>query len=452
MNPNFLLSDAYAGHLYREYARVLPIVDFHNHLSAAELASDKSFDNITKLWISADPYKHRAMRILGIPERYITGAADDFEKFEQWYHCLPRLVGNVLFDWSVMEFAQILEMPLLPFRTDVKALWEELNEKLSSLSAQRILARFPIVYNAPCASLADTLDAFDPAAGLCPSLRGDDITAPVPDFIQALSALTGQAILSLDTYEHAIAVRLQDFLNAGCCFSDHALDDGFRYLPEDGQNDHRFLCLLQGKSLEKADQNALTSRLLRTMSGLYAQYQLTMQLHIGARRSTSTRLRRIAGSAGGYAAMGNSVDLSSLVAMLDDIEQQPYGLPKTLLFTLNPADNAMLSTLSGSFSKDGMEALVSQGPAWWWCDHYQGIRDMLDHMAAFGVLSTFVGMTTDSRSLLSFVRHDYFRRVLCSWISERRTKGLLPDDEAILSSLIRGICYENAAKLTKRQA
>ena len=188
------------------------------------------------------------------------------------------------------------------------------------------------------------------------------------------------------------------------------------------------------------------------MSGLYAQYQLTMQLHIGARRSTSTRLRRIAGSAGGYAAMGNSVDLSSLVAMLDDIEQQPYGLPKTLLFTLNPADNAMLSTLSGSFSKDGMEALVSQGPAWWWCDHYQGIRDMLDHMAAFGVLSTFVGMTTDSRSLLSFVRHDYFRRVLCSWISERRTKGLLPDDEAILSSLIRGICYENAAKLTKRQA
>ena len=166
MNPDFLLSDAYAGHLYREYARVLPIVDFHNHLSAAELASDKSFDNITKLWISADPYKHRAMRILGIPERYITGSADDFEKFEQWYHCLPRLVGNVLFDWSVMEFAQILEMPLLPFRTDVKALWEELNEKLSSLSAQRILARFPIVYNAPCASLADTLDAFDPAAGL----------------------------------------------------------------------------------------------------------------------------------------------------------------------------------------------------------------------------------------------------------------------------------------------
>ena len=146
--------------------------------------------------------------------------------------------------------------------------------------------------------------------------------------------------------------------------------------------------------------------------------------------------------------MGNSTDLQSLITMLDELEQQPQGLPKILLFTLNPADNAMFSTLSGSFSKDGTEALISQGPAWWWCDHYQGIRNMLEHLSAYGILSTFSGMTTDSRSLLSFVRHDYFRRVLCGWLSEKVKNGSLPDDETILADIIRRICWENAAKLT----
>ena len=170
-----------------------------------------------------------------------------------------------------------------------------------------------------------------------------------------------------------------------------------------------------------------------------------MQLHIGAKRATSTRLRRIAGPAGGYAAIGRCVDVSSLTAFLDDIESAGV-LPKTILFTLNPADNAVMSVLSGSYSREGMEAVVSQGPAWWWCDHGQGMREMLDHMSVYGVLSTFIGMTTDSRSLLSFVRHDYFRRILCQWIAEKVEQGFLPDDMTILSGLIYRMCYENAKK------
>ena len=171
-----------------------------------------------------------------------------------------------------------------------------------------------------------------------------------------------------------------------------------------------------------------------------------MQLHIGAQRKTSARLRKIAGAAGGYAAMGSRFDNEALIRLLDDVEQEEYGLPKTILFTLNPKDNAAIANLSGSFSKDGVEAIVSQGPAWWWCDHYQGMRDMLSHLCAYGVLSTFIGMTTDSRSLLSFVRHDYFRRTLCRMIAEDVERGIFPSDFALLSDTIQKICYYNAKK------
>ena len=168
-----------------------------------------------------------------------------------------------------------------------------------------------------------------------------------------------------------------------------------------------------------------------------------MQLHIGAKRTTSTRLRNIAGPAGGYAAIGNTVDVGALTGLLDDIEKTG-ALPKTILFTLNPADNAVMSILSGSYSADGVEAIVTQGPAWWWCDHAQGMRQMLDHMSVYSVLSTFIGMTTDSRSLLSFVRHDYFRQILCQWLAEKAEAGYFPENESLLGNIVKKMCYENA--------
>ena len=447
MNTDYLLQDEYARHLYQNYAATLPIIDYHNHLSATEIRDDRVFDNITQLWITSDPYKHRAMRILGIPEKYITGDASDYEKFEAWYGCLPRLVGNVLFDWSIMEWEQVFHLSLFPLQENVRQVWDTVNEKLKSMSTKSILNCFPITYCAPCASLLDDVTVYDPARGLCPSLRGDDLVAPTVQTVQKLEQLTGLTIQTLTDLKSALDARMQAFVKAGCKFADHALDDGFSFVPDDGGNEARFAAILQGKSLSGTDHRQLFCYLFTYLAGTYARLGMTMQLHIGARRSTSSRLRDIAGPAGGYAAMGNTICLSSLTEMLDYLEKQPQGLPKILLFPLNPTDNAMISTLSGSFSKDGVEAIVSQGPAWWWCDHYQGIRNMLDHLTAYGVLSTFTGMTTDSRSLLSFVRHDYFRRILCSWISERVQKGIFPNDETILADLIRKICYENASKL-----
>lgn len=446
MNVDCKLSNEYAKKLYHQCVSNLPIIDYHNHLCIEDIISDRIFENITQIWISVDPYKHRAMRILGVPEKYITGEASDYEKFEKWYECLPRLAGNVLYDWSVMEFNKIFEIELYPFKKKAEQVWTEVNEKLKKLSSKKILDKFNIEYCAPCASLIDDIALFDKEKGICPSLRGDDIVGVNIDFIKKLGQLTDVDINTLSAFEDAVSKRLEVFIEKGCKYSDHALDDGFVYFADDGQNEKRFQVVLCGEILSERDERYLASEILKRLAGLYARNGLTLQLHIGARRSTSTHLRELAGPAGGYAAIGNCVNVKSLTEMLDDIEKTEYGIPKTLLFALNPADNAVMSILSGSYSKDGVEAIVSQGPAWWWCDHYQGMWEMLDNLSVYGVMSTFVGMTTDSRSLLSFVRHDYFRRILCQWMAEKVEKGVLPDNFDILSDIVKRMCYYNAAK------
>ena len=450
MKQDFLLNSDLAKRLY-EQVKNLPIIDYHNHLSVADIASDRTFENITQLWISVDPYKHRAMRILGVPEKYITGDATDYEKFEKWYACIPKLVGNALFDWSMMEFSHVFGIELSPFGKSAKEVLDEVNQKVKDLSAEKILKKFDIEYSAPCAMLTEDLSYFDIRKGIAPSLRGDDIVNPDKAFVEKMETIVGMNIKSLSDFENAIEKRLYDFKDKGLRYTDHALDDGFDYVADDGKNEERFAKILSGNEMKLQDKLHFSSYMLKILANFYAKFDFTMQLHIGAKRTTSTRLRQIAGPAGGYAAIGNTVNVRALTDMLDDIEKQQYGLPKTLLFTLNPADNAVMSILSGSYSKDGVEAIVSQGPAWWWCDHYQGMVDMLEHLSVFGVMSTFVGMTTDSRSLLSFVRHDYFRRILCNWMAEKAGKGIFTDDENLLSETIKNICYYNAKKTIKEE-
>ncbi len=446
MNADFLLTTSLAKRLYDEVARDLPIIDYHNHLSVSDISKNIQPENIARLWVTSDPYKHRAMRILGVPEKYITGDASDFEKFEVWYTALPRLIGNPLFDWSVMEMKTVFDFELLPFG-NAEDVWDKLNSRLAGMTARDILRKFNIEYSAPCASLCDDLSVFDKDAGLCPSLRGDDLLLPSRELIIKLEALTKKSIKTLSDYISAVNSRLDAFAACGCVFSDHALDDGFKYRVDDGKNEERFSAYILGNVISEDDKCVLSSCILKKLAGSYARCGFTMQLHIGARRHTSTRLRTLAGPAGGYAAIGHTADISSITALLDDIEKEKHGLPRVLLFTLNPSDNAVMATLSGSYSKDGVEALISQGPAWWWCDHYQGICDMLDNFTVHSVLSSFIGMTTDSRSLLSFVRHDYFRRVLCDWVSDMVSKNRLPDDFNLLADTVLKICYKNAKNI-----
>lgn len=449
MDENFLLTTRTAQRLYHSCAKVLPIVDPHNHLAIHDLVEDRHFENLAQLWVVSDPYKHRAMRICGVPEKQITGDCTDYEKYLAWMDTLPKLMGNPLYDWSIMEMKRVFGIELVPGESDPAWLWEEVNQKLRQpkFSARAILDRFHVVYAAPCASAGEDVSVYKGLQHLAPSLRGDDLTDPTPESIKKLEIQTGMRISSFTEFQEAVRKQLDLFQEVGCRFADHALDNGFVFLPDDGGDERRFAAILRGEPLECEEKAAFASAVLIFLAGEYAKRGWTMQLHIGAQRYTSTRLRKLAGPAGGFAGIGSGVDVSSLTRMLDVFEQNEFGMPRIILFTLNPADNAVMSILSGSYTQDGVEGKVQQGPAWWWCDHLQGMREVFDTIAAYGVLWVFMGMTTDSRSLLSFVRHEYFRRAFCGWLGEKAEKGEITAPENQLMKLVERVCWLNAKNM-----
>lgn len=425
MDENYLLKTQNAKRLYFETAATLPIIDFHNHISVADLADDKSFENIYELWLKPDPYKRRLMRICGIPEHFITGDAEPVEKFRKFCSILPMLAGNPVYDWTRMELASVFGISDLPTKSNAEYLWSEINEKLRSpeFSSVSILKHFNIEYQSPVATLFDDLTLFN-GKNIVPSLRGDNILSLDNDFLNSLKSKTGMSINDTETYIKAICVVLDEFAVAGCNFADHSLDFDFF------ENGEKKLEILKALSLE------------------YAKRNWTLLLHIGAKRQTSARLKQLAGPAGGYAATSNNFPISKIADFLGEVEAAG-GLPDTVLFPLNMSDQAPISVLQGSFSEDGVASKVQLGPAWW-CDHSFGIKNTLSSIASFGVLSQFIGMTTDSRSILSFVRHDYFRRILCSWIDNQNTveQWELPFEQQ--KEIIKKICYENAKLKIKR--
>ncbi len=438
MDKNFLLYGETAKHLYFDFAEKLPVIDYHNHLNVSDLVNGRKFENITKLWLEPDPYKHRLMRMLGVSEDLITGNASDKEKFFVWCKSFPQLVGTPVYHWAKLELERVFGICDAINEKNAPTLWDKLNEMLQKdeYSLEKILKKFNIEYSAPCCSLFQDVSNMK-REDIAPSLRGDDICAPTKELLEKAG------VNSLEEYEHYIETRVADFHNVGCRFSDHALDNGFRYYEDDGMNGRRFTDILNGAVLSKEEKQKFTCHVLRKLAQEYTKHGWTVQLHIGAQRFTSTRLRKLAGGAGGFAGIGNSVDVDSLTKMLDEFEQNG-SLPRIILFTLNPADDQMLSVLSGSYSADNVRGLVVQGPAWWWCDHIPGIKGVLDSVSAYGLLSNFPGMTTDSRSILSFVRHEYFRRILCSYIGEKIDSGEMENDDDAAKELIERMCYKNA--------
>ena len=341
-------------------ARTLPIIDWHNHLDMRMLAEDKPLGSLYEVWVKADPYKHRAMRICGEPERLITGDAPESEKWAAWTRTLPKLVGNPLFAWAKME------MDFLGF--DGRE-----NVSLAEWTPSKILKRFNVEY-------------YDPGYRMDGSAQ--------PDFAAMESVhVRGGRVLDISVDDVAQLETCYDSLAAVAAFA--------------------------------------------------AAHGWMMLLHLGALRETSARLRAVAGPAGGYAGMRAPVDPAAVAAFLDGLERKG-SLPRTILLTLNPEAHAQLAVLAGSFVEEGVPGKVQLGPAWWWCDHAEAIRDVFEKQAAYGVLSTFVGMTTDSRSLLSFVRHDYFRRLFCRWLVDKVAAGDIPDDLTLLLPIVENVCYRNA--------
>lgn len=447
MQKNFLLNSSVSKKLYK-YVASLPIVDYHNHLSVSDIATNKRFLDVYDLWIKPDPYKHRAMRMCGVEEEYITGDMPPKEKFIKWCEVFPSLIGNPLYHWSMMELSSIFGIDEMPCENNSEKLYQYCNDYLKNniVTVQALLDRFNVEYACPCASLIDDISVFENNSRLSPSLRGDDITRPTAAFIEKLESHVNFKITTLKDFEKAITQRLKYFSDCGCVFADHALDNGFEFFADDSKNEERFSKLLNNE-ISCSDNTKLSSYILAFLGAEYSKLNFVMQLHIGAERYTSSKLREKVGPQGGFAAIGNSVNVSALTNFLDYLDQSKYGLPKTVLFTLNPADNALISVLSGSYSKDGVKGLITQGPAWWWCDHKLGIVDMLENTSSFSLLSNFVGMTTDSRSFLSFVRHDYFRRIICSWLGEKIENGEYFCSDKVMEELLLKLCYKNAKEL-----
>lgn len=393
IHDDFLLKTAAARRLYHEFAEGLPIIDYHNHLDPRDLADDRAFENITQIWLASDPYKHRAMRIAGVPERLITGDASDREKFDAWAATVPQTLGNPLFHWTALELKRCFGIGELLSPDNAARVWDQCNAKLRSpeFTARQLITRAKV----ECLCTSDRLD--------------DELEAHAR---LAESGFKTRVLPSLRDVERLDAARLDEFQRLGCRLADHAVTD-------------------------------FDDEKLRLLGCEYGRRGWIMQLHIGAQRQTSTRLRNIAGPAGGYATIGNSCDIPNLCRFLDDLEKEGC-LPRTILYPLNPADYAALATLTGSFAEDGVRGKIQLGPAWWYNDHALGIRAQLDALASYGLLSTFIGMTTDSRSLLSMTRHEYFRRVLCDWLGDQMEAGALPDDEKLIGRLVRAIAYENA--------
>lgn len=454
IHKNFLLTNDLSRCLYHDVAKRLPIIDFHNHLDPLKIATDAHPENLSKLWVMGDQYKHRAMRINGISENGITGDVSDYEKYVNWAKTLPKTLGNPLHQWSYLEMKRIFDIDIVLNESSAKEIWDKCQSQISSckLSTVSLLKKFNTEALCTSDDLLDDVSIHEKASKkgtlVIPSLRTDSILDQSENFkpwCDVLETMTNVTIKDLDSYVAALQVRFDVFEKAGCKLADQALDAGFEFNWVDGSKANViFKQFLSGERLSDGEAIALKSHLLILIGNACAKRNWALQLHIGAQRKTSSKLKVQAGPSGGFAAIGSSTNIAILAEILDTMDND--GMPRIILYNLNPIDNAAFASLTGSFSETGVAGKIQFGPAWWYNDHYEGITNQLTALANHGLLFHSIGMTTDSRSFLSMSRHEYFRRVFCQWLSDWVKKGLVPNDTAVLQDVVQAVCYTNAKK------
>lgn len=454
MDEDFLLTNTTARRLYHEFAAPLPIVDYHSHIDARDIYEDRVYPHMTALWLGGDHYKWRAMRSNGVPERLITRQdSTPYEKFEAWAATLPRAIGNPLYHWTHLELQRYfgITTPLSPDTT--KEIWEECNRQLPGLSARTILKKGNVRVLCTTDDPADDLEWHqklqrDRSLGctVLPTFRPDRALAidkeGFPEYLQRLGKVAGVEIADLDSLQEALANRLNHFMSLGCVAADHGLDE----IPIETGADAGLALKrrLRGEAISRVEADAYRMELLAFLSMHYRHGGRTMQLHVGALRNVNPRAFEDLGPDSGFDAIGGSPSIGARLGALLGHMQQRSELPRTILYSVNPADNAQIAALIGCF-QNGMHAgKMQHGPAWWFNDSKRGMEDHLQTLASMSLLGNFVGMTTDSRSLLSFTRHEYFRRILCNLLGRWVEQGEYPDDWRQLQQLVQDICYHNA--------
>jgi len=459
LTENFLLQNDAAIRLYHDHAAKAPILDYHNHLDPAAIAQDHRFRNLTEAWLAGDHYKWRAMRANGVDERFITGDAVDREKFQKWADTVPHTLRNPLYHWTHMELRHpfgISDRLLGPETAD--GVWNHGNEKLSApgFSARGLLKKFNVRLLCTTDDPADTLEYHLAIARdrtfpirVLPAFRPDkglavEDPAAFNAWVDRIAAASNVDVRDLQSYLLALASRCDHFHQAGCRLSDHGLTSpwGADFTARAAAS--AFGKLRGGRRLEAGECAILKSALLYHLGLMYHQRGWTQQFHFGALRNVNTRLRERLGADSGGDTVGDAPMAEPLAQQLDRLDREDK-LPRTILYNLNPRDNALFAAMAGCFQDGSTPGKIQFGSAWWFLDQKDGMEAQLDTLSNLGLLSRFVGMLTDSRSFLSFSRHEYFRRILCNRLGRDMAAGLIPLDFEWVGRTVENICYHNAA-------
>ena len=452
-NPDFLLLTDAAKELYSVAAEE-PIYDYHCHLAPEEIAQDRQWDNLTEVWLAGDHYKWRALRAAGISEKYITGDASAFEKFCAFAETMPKLLRNPLWHWSHLELSRAFGINEVLNQSTAQRIWDEANTQLGKISARTLLAHFRVAAigttDDPCDNLSHHIEIAKSnlATRVYPAFRPDKALAAddaglFQTWIQRLEQASGISCNNFDAFLEAIANRHSFFHKLGSRLSDHGLEHCFGRGGTKDQAKEVYNAARRGETISKDALQAYRGYMMVYFGELDASRKWTKQLHLGALRNTNSRGRLQLGADAGYDSIGNFPQVSPLVEYLDELDKRK-SLPKMVLYNLNPTDNYAIAAACGNFQGDGVAGKIQYGSGWWFLDQLDGMRWQINTLSQVGLLSNFVGMLTDSRSFLSYPRHEYFRRLLCNIIGNDVEQGLLPDDLATIKNMIRCISYKNA--------
>ncbi|WP_067435539.1 glucuronate isomerase [Duffyella gerundensis] len=457
MSEDFLLDSEYARRLYHDYAADQPIFDYHCHLPPQQIAENYRFNNLYDIWLKGDHYKWRAMRANGVAEAYCTGNASDREKFDAWARTVPHTIGNPLYHWTHLELRRPFGITgkLLSEKT-ADAIWDECNALLAqdNFTARGIMQQMKVKMVGTTDDPIDDLQHHHALAQdktfdvkVLPSWRPDkafNIEAETfVSYIGKLAETADVAIQRFDDLRRALSVRLDHFAAHGCKVSDHALDVVLFAEADDAQLDAILARRLNGSVPEAHEIAQFKTAVLVWLGSEYARRGWVQQYHIGALRNTNQRQFGLLGPDVGFDSI-NDRPLAEPLSRLLDAQNRQNALPKTILYCLNPRDNEVLATMAGNFQGEGEPGKMQFGSAWWFNDQLDGMERQMTQLAQIGLLSRFVGMLTDSRSFLSYTRHEYFRRLLCQMIGRWVERGEAPDDIALLGSMVQNICFNNA--------
>ena len=455
MDKDFLLETETAHTLYHEYAAKMPIIDYHCHINPQEIAEDKKFENITQVWLGGDHYKWRQMRSNGVEEKYITGDASDREKFQKWAETLEKAIGNPLYHWSHLELQRYFGYHGALNGDTAEEVWNLCNAKLQEdgMSARNLIRQSNVTLVCTTDDPVDSLHWHEVLAAdesfevkVLPAWRPDKaMNLEKPDYLDYLKKLEDVSERKIDSFAaliEALRKRMDYFAKRGCCVSDHGLEY-VMYAPASAEEvEAIFSKRLAGQSVSREEELKFKTAFMVALGKEYHKKNWVMQLHYGVKRDNNGLIFRKLGPDAGidcisnYAPSAQMADYLNALAVTDE-------LPKTILYSLNPADNAAIGTIIGCFQDSSAAGKIQQGSAWWFNDHKQGMIDQMTSLASLGLLGNFIGMLTDSRSFLSYTRHEYFCRIMCNLIGGWVENGEYPADEKRLGQMVQDISYNN---------